>query len=404
MPDPGVVLTYVLIGVVAFICLGLTAVVATRRPSYPGWRTWALSLLTFVAGVTVGLIRSPATLLASVLLGNALLGLSGVFALSAFRRFGQVRPRLELGVLAALPALLLGLAYFTLVRPDLGTRVLLVGAYSFSTALLIAGMCVRRALGSPSPERRPGYLLGAATFLTIILLGLPRSVVALSSPSQALTLLTLTPLLTGVYLTSFLVFVLGGTFSLLVLHDDRRRQEVAPLEAHLSHLSVTDPLTGLLNRRGLDARCTPGASPGWPAPLSLAVVDLDHFKRVNDQHGHAVGDQCLRVLAGVLRDEARREDVVARYGGEEFVLVLPGLGATDARGLLESAQTTLMEQARAAGLPPLSFSAGVVERQEGETLDGMFVRADTLLLAARAAGRRRVLGGTSHAGARRHSL
>lgn len=159
-----------------------------------------------------------------------------------------------------------------------------------------------------------------------------------------------------------------------------------------------DPLTGLANRRKmLDALSRyQTLADRHHLPLSLAVLDLDHFKAVNDRHGHTFGDVVLRRVSELLQQSFRGEDVVGRWGGEEFIIGMYGCSKNDAVQRLEA---TL---ARLSALPfpdadesrPLSmtFSAGVVEYPtDGVNLDTLFRDADTLLYQAKAAGRARVL-------------
>ncbi|MFT4262184.1 MAG: GGDEF domain-containing protein [Nocardioides sp.] len=123
----------------------------------------------------------------------------------------------------------------------------------------------------------------------------------------------------------------------------------------LSELAETDPLTGLANRRALDAAWASRASAG---PRTLIVFDLDHFKQVNDRHGHTVGDAALRHVADVVREASRADDAVIRLGGEEFAVITSGQSA----GLAESMAERLREQLRTSPLTlpdgePVSFTA-----------------------------------------------
>ena len=149
--------------------------------------------------------------------------------------------------------------------------------------------------------------------------------------------------------------------------------------AILLHDAQTDPLTDLANRRTF-ARALETLRPGD----AVAIVDLDHFKSVNDRFGHQRGDQTLRTLAGCLRDTARQVDCVARYGGEEFALVLPGAGEDGARAFL-----TRTRRAWDARNPVTTFSAGVAVHDRGETPRATLQRADRALYEAKAAGRDR---------------
>ena len=155
----------------------------------------------------------------------------------------------------------------------------------------------------------------------------------------------------------------------------------------------TDPLTGLLNRRSLESEVH--ALMREATTFAVAFADLDHFKQLNDAHGHDMGDRALRLFARTLRRSLPNDALIARYGGEEFVAVLPNINVTEAIALLERLRTDL-ESALADGrVPPFTMSAGVIDNSEGSTatLDELVENADGLLLKAKRAGRNRVLGG-----------
>ena len=122
-------------------------------------------------------------------------------------------------------------------------------------------------------------------------------------------------------------------------------------------LSLTDPLTGLANRRRLQVVI----EHAWAAalrgkPLALAIIDLDHFKRVNDDHGHLAGDRLLQLIAAVLQEEVRGTDLVVRYGGDEFLVLMPGETARGAAALISRVQTRLAGR--------VEFSAGIAEYRD----------------------------------------
>ncbi|BDG09148.1 GGDEF domain-containing response regulator [Anaeromyxobacter paludicola] len=171
--------------------------------------------------------------------------------------------------------------------------------------------------------------------------------------------------------------------------QDRLHQATTALAA----LSATDPLTGLHNRRHLQERLAQELSRArrYGGPLSLLLVDLDHFKRVNDGYGHQAGDAALRAVAGILRTTLRTLDVCARFGGEEFAVLMP---ATDWSGALTVAERL---RRRIAAAPLLTApalrepSAGPVEVRMTASLGAAFmasgaqVGADELVRAADAA-------------------
>jgi diguanylate cyclase (GGDEF)-like protein len=157
---------------------------------------------------------------------------------------------------------------------------------------------------------------------------------------------------------------------------------LSALVARLRSQADTDHLTGLLNRTGFVAAANRehALAGRTGTPLTVAVLDLDGFKHVNDAHGHAAGDRMLAELAAAWRGTLRPGDVLARYGGDEFVLMLPATAEADAPEPLAR-----MRDAHAA-----EWSAGIVEWRQGETLESCVGRADTRLYEAKAARRARL--------------
>ncbi|MGY1739372.1 MULTISPECIES: histidine kinase N-terminal 7TM domain-containing diguanylate cyclase [unclassified Blastococcus] len=171
--------------------------------------------------------------------------------------------------------------------------------------------------------------------------------------------------------------------------------EVERLRAVLAEEAVRDPLTGLHNRRHLDrVLATDLAGATARRPVSVLLVDVDHFKAVNDRHGHATGDRVLQAVARVLAEAARADDTVARLGGEEFVVVLPGAGRGEAAERAESIRRrcAALPHEGPAGTPAVTVSVGVAEGpHDGADPAGLLARADEAVYAAKAAGRDRVV-------------
>jgi diguanylate cyclase (GGDEF)-like protein len=154
----------------------------------------------------------------------------------------------------------------------------------------------------------------------------------------------------------------------------------------------TDDKTGLLTagawRRLADRHLARTSHAGEPS--SLLLIDLDHFKLVNDTHGHLAGDEALRAVAECLRTDLRGHDAVGRYGGEEFVVLLPGIDRAGALGIALRLTTCIRELAFSGGMR-LTASIGVaISSEHARTLDDLIATADVALYAAKASGRDQV--------------
>ena len=179
----------------------------------------------------------------------------------------------------------------------------------------------------------------------------------------------------------FLLVIIAGIVGVTVQRLVRKQQE---LSRHLEQLAHADALTELPNRRGWDAHILREVvrAERDGSRLCVALLDLDHFKRFNDELGHPAGDKLLQACARAWRDELRATDVLARYGGEEFALVLPGCELENA---LETA-----ERLRAATPAGQTCSVGVAEWLRDEDAISLISRADTALYDAKSQGRDRV--------------
>jgi diguanylate cyclase (GGDEF)-like protein len=207
----------------------------------------------------------------------------------------------------------------------------------------------------------------------------------------------------------FLVLLTGGIVGLGSLgwvlgkkEDQLGAQNLAlrALSDRLAALSTTDPLTGIPNRRALDDHLADELARArrYNTPLAVVMLDLDHFKRLNDRHGHAAGDAVLRHVAHILDAEKRRGDTIARFGGEEFVAILSHADETAAQGWAERVRGRLGASAvdMAGTMLRVTASFGVAAALPGDAGvaggEALLASADHALYAAKARGRNRVVG------------
>ena len=180
---------------------------------------------------------------------------------------------------------------------------------------------------------------------------------------------------------------------LKILESDSQQLGDELARVHL--LSMTDELTDLPNRRAFMRRLEDeiGRVQRYGYPLTLALIDLDHFKAINDNYGHAGGDEVLRIFCQKITATFRHHDMVARYGGEEFAVVLPNTdheGAVRALMNVKQAAADTVIKFNGFEFPLNTFSAGITMYRPGETPSSLIERADTALYRAKGLGRNRI--------------
>jgi diguanylate cyclase (GGDEF)-like protein len=176
-----------------------------------------------------------------------------------------------------------------------------------------------------------------------------------------------------------------------------RLRRVREDRTHAMQLAQHDPLTGLCNRRGFLDRAMPlhAAAMRDGTPLSVILLDIDHFKDINDRHGHDAGDCTLVAIAHELLELSRREDILCRWGGEEFLVLLPGVArgaAMDYAERLRAATEGMVVELASGAAIVVTASFGVAGAAQSSSLEAMLRDADTALYAAKLAGRNRVEG------------
>lgn len=172
---------------------------------------------------------------------------------------------------------------------------------------------------------------------------------------------------------------------------DEKTQELENLLEQTKVLAITDKLTGLYNRLEIDKRLEEsiGGFKRYGTPFSVLIIDVDHFKRVNDMYGHQIGDMCLQKTSEVLKGRMRKTDVLGRWGGEEFIVICPNIGLAESILLGESIRRIIEEEDFDIE-ENYTVSIGVASVEEGDEENCIIKRADDNLYLAKSKGRNRV--------------
>lgn len=368
-------------GVSAFMTM--LALVAARRgfpASIAGLGLWGAGSCAQAAGALLLSFRSGLPEAIPAIVGPTLLVLGQSLILHAVRRFHGDRYRPALIYTPAI-AMLVGATIFFYASDQINVRAAIYSAASFvplvlSTYLLATGF--RERLVAPAR-------LAAAAF----------SLIALLLLYQALHSIVLEIGLLDSQNFSYILFVAmyGGlnvlaTFGFLLMANERLRTEI-------ERMATLDSLTEVFNRRTFVklAEVELARAERSGARVAIVFVDIDRFKRINDEHGHAVGDRVLLEFVGCTRNVLRRQDIFGRFGGEEFCLLLPETGMDEARQAAERVRQAIAEtEIRIDSLRvSCTVSAGVSGTEvHGSEFDRMLKGADEALYLAKRNGRDRV--------------
>ncbi len=317
----------------------------------------------------------------------------------------------HLGQAVVAVALLAGAAFYSAVRSGLTARLQdpalvlpqIVVAYCLCACAyicapdmrgsLLQAMCVIQVFGLISLTPREVALAGAASVASVTaawvgcLLWAPPGTFAPGEDGLSL--------LTSAFILALLA-LLSYNYSGMRAKVREQKQVLGRAMQQVEHTISHDALTGLFNRRHMVQLITREASRAERSGMGMALVliDLDHFKRINDAHGHLVGDEALQAFADVAQAAIRETDTIGRWGGEEFILLLPDTHPADRATLVTERIQKILQHTIVSQVRPelrLSFSGGVAVPRVAETLDAMLDRADQALYAAKAQGRKKTI-------------
>lgn len=367
----------------ALVTTVLYAVWSFNR-NIPGLRLWMVSfLLGSVFSVSL-LVRDWFPEVVAVAISQGSVSLAAYLCLMASRMYMGRRPFSHWCAVVGIGALMVASVYFTVVQPHLGMRFVFVG--------LGAGICfllTARTMADGGVRRVPArYLFALVAGLHGLFLLLRPALFKLAPVAPGgLPDAGLVTLVSQFVLLEAIVAVVLLGFGALMLANEF-------ITSELRHLAEMDPLTNVFNRRAfltlLDKAISAAQRTGTAVPV--LVMDLDHFKNINDTWGHRAGDDVLRHFVMLAHRCLRKEDVMGRLGGEEFAIFLPNASAAGALAVAERLRALVEAQPVATGPQsiPLTVSVGVTLCAHGDAAGAALQRADEAMYLAKERGRNRV--------------
>lgn len=367
----------------ALVTTVLYAVWSFNR-NIPGLRLWMVSfLLGSVFSVSL-LVRDWFPEVVAVVISQGSVSLAAYLCLMASRMYTGRRPFSHWYAVVGIGALMVASVYFTVVQPHLGMRFVFVG--------LGAGICfllTARTMADGGVRRVPArYLFALVAGLHGLFLLLRPALFKLAPVAPGgLPDAGLVTLVSQFVLLEAIVAVVLLGFGALMLANEF-------ITSELRHLAEMDPLTNVFNRRAfltlLDKAISAAQRTGTAVPV--LVMDLDHFKNINDTWGHRAGDDVLRHFVMLAHRCLRKEDVMGRLGGEEFAIFLPNASAAGALAVAERLRALVEAQPVATGPQsiPLTVSVGVTLCAHGDAAGAALQRADEAMYLAKERGRNRV--------------
>jgi diguanylate cyclase (GGDEF)-like protein len=366
----------VLLAALAMTLFGLT------RRVYRGFGWWAGGAWLAAAGIALLWLQpaSPARPL-----GHALLLQWPIVTLLGVRRFHGRQP-LPAGASADSLALLVVVALALGIGAAAGSEAMQAAGFAGGSALLHAYAALMLALGAPTRESAALRTLAAGLAITAAALaGCATTAWELAADGaervRGLTAATLA----GV--PALLLMLLVA----LMLTHERIERELRDSRRRLRFLANIDMLTRVPNRRHFSELAKRLFEREVGGALSVLMFDVDHFKQINDQMGHAAGDRALRLVARCMHETLRAHDVAGRHGGDEFALLLPGTTVDEAMTVAARIVARVQTLGAEEDMPHLSLSFGVVQAVQGETVDDALRRADQALYEAKRQGRGRAV-------------
>ncbi|HEX5343905.1 MAG TPA: GGDEF domain-containing protein [Duganella sp.] len=371
LPDPPTILL-----MATLMAVALSVVLYSAHLNFPkdiqGLRDWALALVLLVGGVVIFALRGSSDIV--LLFANVVMTWGLGLMMIGTERFYGIKPSWGLFHLSWILIVVM-LAYWLWITPDFQTRVAVSSVVVFSLHARAIFVILKNG------DRHFSMWFFVTLMVIESIMVAVRGILAITSDSDVNLLGT--GIFASLYLASAQFMTLMMTVGFMTVCTRR-------LQVTLERRSTLDPLTQTLNRRGFADIYTKehALMRREGTYMTMLNIDIDYFKKINDNFGHAVGDQVLVDMAQMIARALRASDHLARFGGEEFVVLLPATGLDRGLHIAERIQTTL-KTAR-PDIPPYTVSIGVAcQTSAEESLDSLLIRADKALYCAKERGRDR---------------
>ena len=357
------------------------------RSGIPGLFRWiSANVLIVAALVTLAFSGSSPTPLVVVAASSLFAG-SAFLVLQGCRLFFGLQPS-RLYEVVAFVLLATGIVHWSYFSPNAGARIVVMSGFLAYVRLMVAWITYTKR-----PPHRPGYSYQFVAIIAALggFVHIARGLAAGLGWEHHTRFLEPTPM-TIAFLAVGVVTLPCLSIGALMLAYDRMAER-------MERLAAIDELTGALVRREFMAQAELQLERAnrTKSRFTVAILDIDNFKAVNDAHGHAAGDRALAHFSSIVSQGIRRGDIFGRLGGEEFAILFPETSRADTLTLVNSLRLHLAASTLAVshGEVTCTFSAGVDEYQAGEMLANLIARADAALYSAKAMGRNRVVSAVS---------
>ena len=365
---------------------GLLILVRGRGEDHRSLGLWGLAMLTGAVGLAAGAAGQAGGIVPGYV-GTALYLAATALSWTAARVFAErgIRPVVVMAGPVAATALIAALGQ--------GTAAIAI-ACGIGAAYTLAAAVELWRIDQPLPSRRPALSLLLFHAMIYAMRALAAAAGLMVEEEPAVTM---------VLVVEGLLHTTGMALLLLAMVKERTERRSTE---HLRALAQVDWLTGIKNRRHLDGHLDAEIrrAQRHGTALTLLLIDIDHFKRLNDVYGHPYGDECLQSVAATIDGHARRPgDLAARYGGEEFALVLPGTALADGLVVAEALREAVegLRLVHPGPLPSVTISIGAGAFHAGCTMGQLVQETDAALYVAKASGRNRVRAAMLPVGSRR---